>query len=63
VFERFCGRNSNFNPAVVVFRGMAAPLVFRFFYAFHEAKHGAPQFVAELETQMFAALEAVGERT
>jgi hypothetical protein len=47
----------NFNPAVVVFRGRSAPFVFRFFYAFHEAKQGNPQFVATLEKQMFRALQ------
>jgi hypothetical protein len=57
LFDHFCGRNHNFNPAVVIFRVGARPLVFRFFYAFREAKHGDGQFVASLEQQMFAALQ------
>jgi hypothetical protein len=60
IFDWFCGRERNFNPAVVVFRGMSAPLVFRFFYAFHEAKQGSPQFLAALEQQLFATLQSSG---
>ena len=56
VFERFCGRNRNFNPSVVVFRGTDRPLVFRFFYAFQEAKKGVTEFVTALEREMFAAV-------
>lgn len=57
VYHRFCGRRWNYNPAIVVFRGLRQPLVFRFFYAFQEAKHGRPQYVAELERDAFAALQ------
>lgn len=48
----------NFNPAVIVFRGLRWPLVFRFFYAFREARAGRPQYLEEQEAQMFAALGA-----
>jgi hypothetical protein len=56
VFRRFCFAQYNFNPAVLVFRGLRSPLAFRFFYAFHEAKQGRPQYLQGLEIQMFAAL-------
>ncbi|HEX6974832.1 MAG TPA: hypothetical protein VF147_10550, partial [Vicinamibacterales bacterium] len=61
VFDRFCGRTHNFNPAVVVFRGLRRPAVFRFYYAFQEAGHGRTHYLEQLEAQMFAAWE--GDRT
>jgi hypothetical protein len=57
LFRHFCDTYRNFNPAVVVFRGMRRPLVFRFFYAFQQMHAGRPQYLAELEAQMFSALE------
>lgn len=56
LFRHFCGESSNFNPAVVVFRGYREPLVFRFYYAFHEAKIGRTHYLEELETSMLEAL-------
>ena len=56
LFKRFCLSSVNFNPAVIVLRGLRRPLVFRFFYAFHEAKQGRTEYLALLEEQMFAAL-------
>jgi hypothetical protein len=56
VFRHFCFQARNFNPAIIVFRGLQQPLVFRFFYAFHEAKDGRPQYLSSLETQAFEAL-------
>jgi hypothetical protein len=56
LFKRFCRPGVNFNPAVIVLRGLRRPLVFRFFYAFQEAKHGRREYLARLERQMFAAL-------
>jgi hypothetical protein len=56
LFRRFCLAEHNFNPAVLVVRGLRAPLVFRFYYAFHEAKHGNPQYLKELETELFRVL-------
>ena len=57
VFNHFCGRTHDFNPAVVVFRGFRRPLVFRFFYAFQEAKHGRTRYLESLERDLFAALD------
>ncbi len=56
VFKRFCGTRRNFNPAVIVFRGLRRPYVFRFFYAFQEVKTGRPQYLERLEVEMFDAL-------
>ena len=56
LFRHFCEGNSNFNPAVIVFRGLRRPLVFRFFYAFQETRKGRGHYLAELERQMFQAL-------
>ena len=57
LFDRFCGRSSNFNPAVIVFRGLRRPLVFRFFNAFREAKQGRAEYLDSLENDLFAALD------
>lgn len=57
VFRRFCGTR-DFNPAVIVFRGLRTPLVFRFYHAFREAEHGRRVYLDDLEKQMFEALEA-----
>jgi hypothetical protein len=56
LFKHFCMGPVNFNPVALVFRGLRRPLVFRFFYAFHEAKHGRPEYLAMLEEQLFRAL-------
>lgn len=56
LFRHFCMGRVNFNPVVLVFRGLRRPLVFRFFYAFQEAKHGRTEYLAMLEGQMFTAL-------
>lgn len=56
VFEIYCGSH-DFNPCVVVFRGLQQPLVFRFYEAFHQAKHGRTQYLEELESKLYAALE------
>jgi hypothetical protein len=55
VFDHFCG-SRNFNPAVVVFRGLRQPMVFRFFYAFQEVKAGRPQYMQRLESDLLDAL-------
>lgn len=58
VFRHFCGQQRNFNPAVVVFRGLEQPYVFRFFYAFQQAAAGRPEYLARLEAEMFKTLGA-----
>lgn len=56
LFHRFCGPY-DFNPAVIVFRGLRRPYVFRFRRAFQEAKRGRRQYVDALEEQMYRAVE------
>jgi hypothetical protein len=61
LFNHFVGGSRlNFNPAVLVFRGLRRPLVFRFYYAFQQAKHGRPQYLEGLEAQVFQAVEREG---
>ena len=55
VFRRFGGGRRNFNPVVVVFRGLRQPHVFRFFYAFQQVDAGR-RYLEQLEAQMFEAL-------
>jgi hypothetical protein len=57
VFKQFCLAPHNFNPAVIVFRGWKQPYVFRFYNAFHEARHGRTAYLEQLEREMFAAVE------
>ncbi len=56
LFYRFCyvwSENRNFNPAVILFRGLRYPYVYRYYYAFRDAKRGHPEALHELETHMF----------
>lgn len=55
LFRRFCG-DREFNPAIVVVPERGRPLVFRFYNAFRELKHGRPQFVERQEQEAFAAM-------
>ena len=52
----YCGQNQNYNPAAVIPRGLRHPLVFRFFYAFRDAKHGNREALEWLEKRLFAEL-------
>lgn len=52
----YCGWNQNYNPAAVIPRGLRQPLVFRFFYAFRDAKHGNREALERLEKRLFAEL-------
>lgn len=60
VFRQFVQARRNFNPAVVVFRGVKAPLVFRFYYAFVEARRGRPEYLEELQQRMFDGVDRAG---
>ena len=46
----------NYNPAVLVFRGLRRPAVYRFYYAFQQAKHGRTQYLDALEAELFREL-------
>ena len=57
LFKYYLGSSGhNFNPAVIVFRGLRRPRLYRFFYAFHEAKHGRTQYLSALESELFGTL-------
>jgi len=56
LFKRFIGSSWNFNPAVLVLRGFRQPRVFRFYYAFQQAKHGRGQYLKTLESELFDEL-------
>jgi hypothetical protein len=60
LFRSFIEGRLNFNPAVLVFRGLRRPLVFRFYYAFQQAKYGRAQYLEALEAQVFQAVEREG---
>ncbi len=53
LFNHFIKSERNFNPAVLVLRGFERPLVFRFYYAFQQAKGGRPEYLNELEQELF----------
>jgi len=61
LFERFCyGPDyKNHCPAVILLRGSQHPLVFRFFYAFRDHKHGNPAALRLLERRLFEELDAL----
>ena len=50
--------NFNFNPMFILFRGLRYPFVYRYFYAFRDAKHGNMDALHRLEEHMFGQLEA-----
>ena len=56
IYWHYCGQNQNYNPAAVILRWFRKPLVFRFFYAFRDARHGNRDALERLEKQLFAEL-------
>lgn len=57
LFKHFVGSSwRNVNPSVLVFRGRRRPRVYRFFYAFQQAKHGRTQYLNALEAELFSEL-------
>jgi len=56
IFRRFGmgDDNFNFNPLVINFRGLRYPLLYRFFFAFRDARHGNLHALQGLERHMFA---------
>ena len=59
IFHWFVGVSYNFNPAVVLLRPFRRPLVFRFYPAFKNAKHGNVDGLKQLESRLFAELRAI----
>jgi hypothetical protein len=58
LFKSFMQSERNFNPAVLVLRNTDAPLVYRFFYAFQQAKNGRPEYLARLEAELFTHVQS-----
>jgi len=57
LFHYFClNEDTNFNPSLILLRGIKYPHVYRYFYAFRDAKHGHPQALKRLETHMYREL-------
>lgn len=54
IFWYFGHQDENFNPIVIGFRGLRYPLIFRFYHAFRDAKHGRAESLHDLEQEMFA---------
>ena len=50
--------NFNFNPMLILFRGLRYPFIYRYFFAFRDAKHGNMDALRKLEEHMFTQLEA-----
>ncbi|MBI5093250.1 MAG: hypothetical protein HZB26_12525 [Candidatus Hydrogenedentes bacterium] len=60
LFRRYCGGrkyfDENYNPAIILLRETRHPLVFKFFYAFRDAKHGNLAALENLERTLFREL-------
>lgn len=56
VFSHFCDYWENYCPAILLYRGLRRPLVFRFFYAFRDHKHGNEEALRNLEDNLFNLL-------
>lgn len=56
LYSRFCSYDKNYCPAVILFRGLRYPLVFRFFHAFRDYKHGDEAALRTLERRLFNEL-------
>ncbi len=52
LFYRFCFDGRNFCPAIIFLRGLRYPLIFRFFYAFRDYKHGTLTALRGLEDRL-----------
>src|SRR5574341_1633049 len=57
IFYKFVGAEHNYCPSIVLLDGLKRPLVFRFFYAFRDAKHGSRSALTELENRLFLELK------
>jgi hypothetical protein len=53
---RVFGGSENFNPIVIVFTPLRLPRTFRFFRAFQDFKHGKPQEVERMWSEVMKAV-------
>jgi hypothetical protein len=56
---RYFGGYRAFNPLAVVFRPFHFAKTFRFFEPFQEFKHGKPEKVEQMQTELFELLRAI----
>ncbi len=56
VFRHFCGTHENYCPSIILFQGLRHPLVYRFFYAFRDYKHGDEEALRRLENHLFETI-------
>ncbi|MEN6625966.1 MAG: hypothetical protein ABFD69_07050 [Candidatus Sumerlaeia bacterium] len=56
VYRHFCPQNENHCPAIILFRGLMHPCVYRCYYAFLDFKHGNPKALRELEAHLLKRL-------
>ena len=63
IFRHFVGDHHDFNPSFILFQGLRAPVVFRFFYAFRDFKHGNEDALKHLEGRLFEELARPGRTT
>lgn len=57
LYNTFLASDEDYNPAAVIFSESGVALVFRFYPAFKNAKHGNTDGLKNLEARFFAALE------
>jgi hypothetical protein len=55
--------NFNYNPMLIIFRGLRYPYVYRYFHAFRDAKHGNTAALRKLEGHMFDQLRIEAHAT
>jgi len=56
---RYFGGYRQYNPMAIVFRPFRFALRFRFLEPFREFKHGKPEAVLKMQTELFASVEAI----
>ncbi len=60
IFYKFVGTEENYCPSVVLLRGLKYPLIFRYYYAFRDARHGNDTARTSLEARMFKEFGNMG---
>ncbi len=63
IFYKFVGAEENYCPSVVLLRGLKHPLIFRYYYAFRDARHGNAAARSALEARMFEEFAKMGRPT
>lgn len=61
LFRQYCETCRSYCPAVILFQGRHRVLVFRFFYAFRDYKHGNEWALKKLEERLFQEIDTLNE--